>query len=304
MVSETKNKIKPFISYSYVISLYQEPLYVPLLSYRNGIYLVVHNRTTKPITLNGGINIKSGAETYVAVSRTFNNKLEAPYSDCVTNLIPFSDYSETLFGYFYNLSVTTYNKDICLSLCYQDNLLTSCRCISLKTLPIKNANYCVLPDERVCADKFDLYFSKSDPTVLCHDVCRQECTKVTYSLTTSQATYPTDRYLNDIISLFKIDGYSGMDILLNNKSLAYRFAEQSLLKVTINYDQNSYLTISESPKMDAVALLANIGGQLSLFLGISIFSFVGIFELLIELVFVSCCKTKKPVNSIKVKPVE
>ncbi len=280
----------------------------PVFSYRNGIYLLIHNQTTRPVTLNGGITIKTGAETYVAVTRTLSSKLAAPYSDCITDLTPFSDYSKTLFGYFADLNVTTYDQDLCVSLCYQDKLIDNCSCSSLKIQTIRDENYCLYDSEVTCKHNFDNYFSQADPTVVCGNVCRDECSKVTYDLSTYQASYPNDAYLSDVIYLLAsrkpslsrtISNY----LSVHNLSGAYRLADQSVLKVTVNYAQNTYATITESPAITSEGLLGNIGGQLALFLGISLLSLVEIVDLLLELAITVFCSLKSQIDAAKIKPL-
>jgi hypothetical protein len=63
-------------------------------------------------------------------------------------------------------------------------------------------------------------------------------------------------------------------------------AKESFVKLSIFYDTLSYEMSKEFSKMNLVDLLANIGGTLSLFLGISILSLCELVELLIEIVYV------------------
>jgi hypothetical protein len=62
-------------------------------------------------------------------------------------------------------------------------------------------------------------------------------------------------------------------------------AAQSFIHVYIFYNSLSYIFSLESPAMDVVSLLASIGGNLSLFLGVSVFSLFEIFEVLLEIIF-------------------
>jgi hypothetical protein len=211
------------------------------------------------------------------------------------DLTPFSDYSSKLFAYFGYFNITNYDQDLCLSLCYQDKLLEKCNCTSLTTQHIRNSSHhCFSYTEQDCKDKFDLYFSKSDPKIVCEDVCREECSKVTYKLLTSQATYPTSvEYLNAILTLLKIRFPSlvaNLSLIQSNAAYANQFADQSLLKVTINYDQNLYTTITESPKMDVESLLA-----------ISMLTFIEIIVVILEMSTLFFCKKEsQPRQSEKV----
>jgi hypothetical protein len=62
-------------------------------------------------------------------------------------------------------------------------------------------------------------------------------------------------------------------------------AQESIVRLNIFYDSLSYTLSEESPQLDMVTLIANIGGNLGLFLGMSMFSFCELITTLIELYY-------------------
>lgn len=60
----------------------------------------------------------------------------------------------------------------------------------------------------------------------------------------------------------------------------------SVVSLYIYYDKIENLEITEVASMSAVNLLANIGGTLGLFIGVSVLSFVELIELSIEMTLV------------------
>ncbi len=62
-------------------------------------------------------------------------------------------------------------------------------------------------------------------------------------------------------------------------------AEKSFVYARIFYESQSYTLSTESPKLDLVCLLANIGGTLGLFLGVSALSACELIEVLIQIFF-------------------
>ena len=72
-----------------------------------------------------------------------------------------------------------------------------------------------------------------------------------------------------------------------NKTINVTTVEKSLVKVNLFYESLSYTETTESPKMDIFSLLGSIGGNLGLFLGVSVFSLCEIIEVLIEIYFIS-----------------
>ena len=61
-------------------------------------------------------------------------------------------------------------------------------------------------------------------------------------------------------------------------------ARKSFLMVNIYYKEIAYTYISESPKWNIVTLLSNFGGQLGLFIGMSLLSFLEFFDLFIKII--------------------
>ena len=55
--------------------------------------------------------------------------------------------------------------------------------------------------------------------------------------------------------------------------------------VYVYYDQLKYTLIEQQPKLELYGLVSNIGGTFSLFLGLSIGSFLEIFEVFINFLF-------------------
>ena len=70
-------------------------------------------------------------------------------------------------------------------------------------------------------------------------------------------------------------------------------AKQSVVRLTIFSDTLSYTLSTEAPKMDFVSMLANIGGNLGLFLNIGFFSLGEIFVICIEIFYVFKKEGKK-----------
>lgn len=61
-------------------------------------------------------------------------------------------------------------------------------------------------------------------------------------------------------------------------------ARKNMLAVKIFYEDLSYTYIEETPVWTELTLISSFGGQLGLFVGISLLSFVEIFELIIKVI--------------------
>jgi hypothetical protein len=86
------------------------------------------------------------------------------------------------------------------------------------------------------------------------------------------------------------NGNLSMDFV--NTPIDAETARKSVAQIYIFYYSLSYTLSNEMPKMDIVSLLASIGGNLSLFMGVSFFSICEIITTLFELYFYANGKNK------------
>ena len=75
---------------------------------------------------------------------------------------------------------------------------------------------------------------------------------------------------------------------------------KSIVKLNIFYNTLSYTISTESPQMDIFSLIANIGGNLGLFMGVCLFSLAEIVVTFIELILLKY-SLKKSVNSLMIE---
>jgi hypothetical protein len=113
------------------------------------------------------------------------------------------------------------------------------------------------------------------------EFCPEECDSIKYSSSISHASYPSyNEYLN----------------LLNNSNLISKFPDKnktsfedlkrSVLSLKIYYSNLEYTEISQQAKFETWDLVSNLGGILSLFLGLSFLSFFDLFQLIFEVFIV------------------
>ncbi len=97
------------------------------------------------------------------------------------------------------------------------------------------------------------------------------------------------------MSFNELYGDSYKDIINERKSLRKDFeatnltaekARKSFTIINAYYDSLTYTQMTESPQMDIIALLASIGGNLGLFLGVSVFSLCELIVVFMEIYFI------------------
>jgi hypothetical protein len=248
-----------------------------------------------------GIRIASGFRTDVAINREFNQMMPRPYSNCLadSNLI---NYDSELFNLILN-SKYQYSQKMCLGQCFQREALKRCNCTASVFVSLyNNTNQCANPREVQCGLEtfFTIYLANDFIAERCLPLCPLECNISIFMTTLSSNVIHGYKYVNHIIE---------NPVILNDfnsKNIDSNTAGQSVCNLNIFYDSLSYKLSYDSPKMGVVSLLASIGGNLSLFLGVSVFSLSELVEFFIEVYFMKRIKVEKnvPVKKINCKVIE
>lgn len=224
-----------------------------------GARVVIHDPREDPNPEEEGVNIGPGFETTLAIKQTCSSRLPAPYKDqCVV-------YGE-------NEEVKGNNRNDCVRSCIQEENYARCSCIN-PTLPrIKDYNYCKMTNltEVCCLDaNLKAMAIKGLPCK-----CPLPCFSFAYDSKLSTATWPSGQsYFNSFCSTCH-DNDEELQIVRQSQGKLKVY--YSTLKRTI-YEQKEMFQDSE--------LFSHLGGQMGLWLGLSI---VAAFELLENVIFI--CK--------------
>ncbi|CAF0894751.1 unnamed protein product, partial [Brachionus calyciflorus] len=103
-----------------------------------------------------------------------------------------------------------------------------------------------------------------------YSICPNECEQSIYDSKINIAKYPSVWYAGIVSTNNFTKSY------LKGKTLDD--LERTTLMVNIYYDEMYYTVIDDSEAMNFEALFGNIGGNLGLFIGISVLTFVEIIE--------------------------
>ena len=226
-----------------------------------GVKIFVHPSSEPARVLDQGIAVPPGAVLYAGMER--RDVINKAGVDCAAN----RDNSNFNFlGNRYN-----YSEHGCLQDCLLTEIAEKCRCYYVGSdIPPSNPSYanwrnCTFAD--ICCIERIVAIS-----LTCD--CPTACVSTQYDLTTSYSSFP---------SLFNL--YSNVSSPDHLNELRQNFLEVSVYFQTLDVRKEA-TTFSYS----FIALLSDIGGLLSLYLTISIFSFVELFTwLLDELKDRLCC---------------
>jgi hypothetical protein len=240
----------------------------------DGIILVVHNQTKIPFFDSDRILINTGVETDLKINRNFISKLGPPFNDCLEENTK-NTFKSEIMDHIVNDLNKTYSQQHCYSLCMQKYIIDECNCSSI-WLPInyKNTKFCNYKKIDCITYATRQIFSKKKNSV-CIKQCPLECNIIEYKISSSRISFPSEYYKRQLIKNNK---------KINSSGVSYSEIQNSMLKINIFYESLTYNLIKESESLTIETLFANIGGTLSLTLGISISSVIEIAELVISLI--------------------
>lgn len=245
-----------------------------------------------------GLYIETGKSYSISVHRQFESNLPRPYSNCeIENEKPRSGLKNSdLYKMILN-SPYQYTQAFCLKQCSQMIVVNKCNCSNPFYLSLIGARTCEYKSEIDCSQR--VFSNRSILQAECIDKCPLECNSTNYRTTMSSLQLLGDLY----VGYLKENKRLTADFV--TKPINSQTARESVTRLNIFYESLSYEISREQAKLEIVDLLSNIGGTLSLFLGISLLSFCELVEVIIEIIFilrpkrVTCFQQKTSNNRTK-----
>jgi gas vesicle protein len=238
---------------------YYLSIYAPL-----GIKVWVHNKSTLPKIERDMIFASSGFFTHIAVERTFESKLEEPYSRCLKDVSKFEK-NKKLIDYFLNRNLL-YSQTACLDLCVDLFYINEnpCGCKQAELGAVFEKCFKIAENNSFvgCTWLYRSNFTKNQLVGKCSEYCPLECDSMSLSYS---------------ISTFK-------DLERKHKS--------DYILIRIYYKTLKYTSITQQAKTKPEQLISNLGGYLGLFVGLSFVSLFEIIEIIIEFIHILLRKQK------------
>lgn len=222
--------------------------------------------------------VKPSTETNFVLKRNFVNKLPYPYSDCTidlrTNTIDSVDSS--LYKGLLNSNIT-YSQYYCYVKAYRLNTYRKCGCV-LEIGDVSGVtNLCTTNEEQACdAKSFNVDFIRNDFYGEFDKDCPLECNTMYYDVTQNSQNFPTNTYARRLLKTHPFFRQAAETVNLTEQDVM-----ESILRVNIYYSEIGYASLDELATYTANDMIGGTGGVLSLFLGVSLISFVEIIELIV-----------------------
>ena len=235
--------------------------YVPTTNYGTGIKVAVHHQFNPPQADDGGIAASTRKSTFIGVLPYVTT--DRTKRNCKSN-IEVTDFN--FLNGDYNYSYASCRMD-----CYYTQIAVACHCILIQTFDVDDGlfqqlSHCTLTD-LCCIMKQQAIGSPCK--------CLPSCTIMDFDLSTSNSDLPED---------YTAVSHSSGDM-------------QNILTVSVYFKSLSIRREVTSYSYDFGALLGDIGGQLGLFLGISVISITEfvtwIVDEIIDRIIMKCFKRCK-----------
>jgi hypothetical protein len=274
------------------VNFYEELSYLNSIFYGRGAIILIDNVTHLVDRVYDGIFVSSGMTTYIALKRESKSMLPKPYSDCVIDQGKDTVHDSDLYNLIKN-SPYDYTQKFCFQQCLQKLVIEKCNCHLSNLESLINANICVTSGQVNCAvlTYLSIYGKNNYPEKNCLPNCPLECNSTQITSTTTSF-----ELLGNVYEKF-IKNNKNLSSDFLNTSITNGMVKRSVVRVYVYYETLSYMQSDEAPQIDIISLIANIGGNLGLFLGVSLFSVWEIVITLLEIYFY-----RKQQKNIQIKP--
>lgn len=230
-----------------VLNLQQDE-FAATLTHEAGARIVIHNQDDPPSVLENGLAVPIGNSAYMSIrARQIDDRSGTGFSNCFRG-------DQTKFELVQDFN---YSLSACLSDCILRDIAEICDCIHGVPVPStgRYANYETCSIVQLCCIAASL--------ITLEDCgCTIACNHSLYDITTTYSTYPA---LSEFAELAQL--HNTTQEVVRNSFLGVRVFFSELIMVNEITERSYSLT----------ALIADIGGQLGLFLGASIISITEFF---------------------------
>lgn len=235
--------------------------------YYNAINVYVSEQRHLPIDKYGR-PFRAGSLATFKLSLLHHVNLPPPYSDC-----QYADSMDTeITNAMRNLNMPYYRYN-CISFCQQKLTYDQSGCYYMTYPNIFNLSLCHTFNQT----KYNHYLDVDDS--VCPSQCPAECEEYLYDFEVSYSDYPSVNNAHKIIQ----NRHSRFARLFGTANVSYDVFKQSVARFHFYFDELVVTEIIESPSLSEVDFVSNLGNFFGLFLGLSVMSFVELFDLAISI---------------------
>jgi hypothetical protein len=230
---------------------------VQTFSVSNGLHVMVNNQSSSISKAFDGLDVSTGTETSVAITKTISHQLPFPYSGCYNDKET-NDYigkhDSNLIKEMKTINMS-YSQNGCFELCFQQFIIDQCGCHLPSTYSFSSEYPCINILDMFCFyRKYETYFDSYFGTH-CQKLCPTSCQSVKHSYSTSYSDFPSRMSLSLLFeNENKIKKYYNEKKVFNLSSI-----KNEMINLNFYYDDLKYIRTSEIPNMTITQLISSIG---------------------------------------------
>ncbi|TMS36269.1 hypothetical protein L596_003474 [Steinernema carpocapsae] len=230
-----------------------------------GVRLTIHDKEDFPFPDTFGYSAPTGYISSFGLRLRRMTRLPAPYGDCV----PDGKTEDYIYRNY------EYSVEGCYRSCFQQLVLKDCQCGDPRFPVPPGFTHCEAADPaaRKCLDERMNELGGLHGSFRCR--CQQPCSQAIYTVTYSPAKWPSQSLK---IQLGSCNG--------TNEECNKHYKENGAM-VEVFYEQLNFEMLTESEAYGFVNLLADFGGQLGLWCGISFLTCCEFLFLFVETTYMS-----------------
>ena len=234
------------------INIQQED-YLKYVSDEAGVRVMLHNQGMMPFPYLEGFSVSPGTATSVGMQKTVISRVDRFGNHTCWDVNELD--KDNVYRKFHK--ITQYTQQTCHNSCIGKTQLKECGC-SEYSYP-SNTSACDAFNSTIRKCLWVIHQRFNNDQLPCIEECRQPCREEVIEKTISMSQWPSTPYQT------------------YEKEKNVNFSSQSFLLLNIFYNELNYQRIEESFVYDEINLLADIGGQLGLWIGVSV---ITVFELI------------------------
>ncbi|XP_070566204.1 acid-sensing ion channel 2-like [Ptychodera flava] len=237
--------------------------YISIYGQDSGVRVSIHEMGTTPFPEDDGFTVAPGKATGVGLKQLIINREDPPHGEC-SNSTSF----ESMYGDGYSVAA-------CRKQCLQDYMERECGCVD--TIMISDVPRCRILNQTQEICRQLMYYMLQNNMLECE--CALPCSEIIYLKTISQSLWPSVTYLYHLLKTIHSINDKTKDI--ND----FEQAQSNLVRLEVYFEEMTYETMSETPKYEGVYnLLAEIGGVIGIYVGLSFITVVEFVEFFVAVV--------------------
>ncbi|CAH3149507.1 unnamed protein product [Pocillopora meandrina] len=266
----------------------EQSQYVSELSHTAGARIVIHDQGQMPFPENEGYDVLPSRSTSFAIRKTVIERVD-PFGNgsCISG----DDVKEKdIYGKKFH---TTYSRQACLNSCLANKQLSECGCAEAQ-FPT-DSNICDIKNSTTARCLRTLLQRLLEGKLSCKENCPTPCREVEFRTSQSMGEWPSMGYEGILMGRLREKQW-----FITEDKYGFYLSE-NFLQARIFFEQLNFERVVESVSYKEVNLVADIGGQLGLWIGISVLTCCEFLELIL-LIIRSLIKRSFSRNIINVKP--